>query len=239
VSLAAGSPQQVERAISATTTTGAKGTVDAAARAEDAAADLPSSGVSTSASVPTSTLVSPSALVSTSALVSPSASGGRTANVPVRAEAPVSGVLAPEFTLQDQHGAERSLAEELSRHPALLLFYPFAFSRVCGGELRELQSALPAFDERHTAVLAISCDPLFSVRVFAEQEGFGFSLLSDFWPHGAVARAYGVFDDQKGCARRGSFLVDRDGTVRWSVVNPISQARPLSAYLDALAALRR
>ena len=80
---------------------------------------------------------------------------------------------------------------------------------------------------------------MFALRVYVEQEDFGFPLLSDFWPHGAVASAYGVFDEEKGCARRGSFLIDQDGTVRWSIINPISQARPLSAYLDALERLIR
>jgi len=97
-----------------------------------------------------------------------------------------------------------------------------------------LQSALPEFEERETTLLAISCDPMYALRVYAEQEDFDFPLLSDFWPHGAVARAYDVFDETRGCARRGSFLIDHDGIVRWSVVNPISEARPLTSYLSAL-----
>ncbi len=142
---------------------------------------------------------------------------------------------APDFTLPDQHGVEHSLTEHLSRHPTtLLVFYPFAFSRICGGELRELQSALPEFDKLKTSLLAVSCDPMYALRVYAEQEGFGFPLLSDFWPHGAVARAYGVFDESRGCARRGSFLIDQDRSIRWSVVNPISEPRPLGDYFSAL-----
>lgn len=147
------------------------------------------------------------------------------------------GHTAPGFTLPDQHGSDRSLSEPRIRRPTLLVFYPFAFSRVCGGELRELQSALPEFTEHNTDLLAISCDPMYALRVYAEQEDFAFPLLSDFWPHGAVARAYGVFDEVRGCARRGSFLIDQDGIVRWSVVNPISEARPLADYLSALTQL--
>ena len=142
-------------------------------------------------------------------------------------------VKATPLTLPDQHGVDRSLSDLIAHRPVLLVFYPFAFSGICGGELQALQSALPEFEARGVDPLAISCDPMYSLRVYAEREGFGFPLLSDFWPHGAVARAYGVFDEARGCARRGSFLVDRDGTVRWSVVNPISEARPLSAYLEA------
>jgi mycoredoxin-dependent peroxiredoxin len=141
------------------------------------------------------------------------------------------------FTLPDHHGVPHSLAEHLTHHPTLLLFYPFAFSRICGGELRELQAAIPEFEDQGIDVLAVSCDPMFALRVYAEQESFGFPLLSDFWPHGEVARAYGVFDEEKGCAGRGTFLLDRDATVRWSVVNSISEARPVSAYLEALSSL--
>jgi len=86
-------------------------------------------------------------------------------------------------------------------------------------------------------VFAVSCDPMFTQRAWAEQEGFGFDLLSDFWPHGAAAAAYGVFDEAGGNALRGSFLVDADGIVRWSVVNPRGRARDLGAYRAALAAL--
>lgn len=148
---------------------------------------------------------------------------------------PAVGAPAPDFTLVDQHGADRSLAAELKLRPALLVFYPFAFSRICGGELSELQSSLGEFEGRGVSLFAVSCDPMFSLRVYAEQEEFAFPLLSDFWPHGDVARAYGVFDEAKGCARRGSFLIGQDGVVQWSVVNPISEARPLASYLDAIA----
>ncbi|MBS2965986.1 peroxiredoxin [Actinocrinis puniceicyclus] len=152
------------------------------------------------------------------------------------ADAPADGFPAPDFTLTDQHGVDCSLSDELKQRPVLVVFYPYAFSRICGGELRELQASLGEFEGRGISVFAVSCDPMFSLRVYAEQEGFTFPLLSDFWPHGGVARAYGVFDETKGCALRGSFLIGQDGVVQWSVVNPISEGRPLSAYLDALTA---
>jgi mycoredoxin-dependent peroxiredoxin len=120
----------------------------------------------------------------------------------------------------------------------VLLFYPFAFSGICTGELGEIRDDLTSFQNDAVQVLAVSCDPVHTLRAFAEAEGFQFPLLSDFWPHGATAQAYGVFNDRLGCALRGSFLVDQDGIVRWSVVNGMGQARDLAGYHAALSASR-
>lgn len=150
--------------------------------------------------------------------------------------APQVGRPAPAFSLPDTHGTPVTLAG-LAGGPVALVFVPFAFSATCTGELCELRDNLAAFQQAGVHLAAISCDPMFSLRAWAEQEGYSFDLLSDFWPHGAAARAYGVFDEGAGIALRGSFLVDADGILRWSVVNPRGQARPLSGYLEALAAL--
>ena len=150
--------------------------------------------------------------------------------------APTPGDPAPDFSLPDVHGTPVTLSG-LRGVPVAVVFYPFAFSRTCHGELCELRDNIEDFEAAGVRLLAVSCDPVFTLRAWSEQEGFGFDLLSDFWPHGAAASAYGVFDDEHGLAVRGSFLVDADGIVRWSVVNPRGQARDLGAYRAALAAL--
>ena len=147
------------------------------------------------------------------------------------------GDIAPEFTLRDQHGADVSLSSFRGEQAVLVVFYPFAFSGICTGELCEIRDDLSAFQNDAVQVLAVSCDPMYSLRAWAEDQKFDFPLLSDFWPHGAVAGAYGVFDAERGMAVRGSFLVDVEGTVRWTVVNGPGQARDLTAYREALAAL--
>jgi len=148
-----------------------------------------------------------------------------------------AGEPAPRFALKDQHGAEIEVGGKApDGRSTLVVFYPFAFSGVCGSELAALRDAGAEFDGERVRLVAVSCDPMHALRGYADQEGFGFALLSDFWPHGEVARAYGVFDESRGCAGRGSFLLDPDGTLRWSLINPISEARPLSAYREALAA---
>jgi peroxiredoxin len=146
-----------------------------------------------------------------------------------------TGAPAPRFTLRDQHGVEVAVGGKAEDGRAtLLVFYPFAFSSVCGSELAELRDAGGEFKDAQVRLVAVSCDPMHALRRYSDEEGFGFTLLSDFWPHGAAARTYGVFDEARGCAGRGSFLIDPDGVLRWSLVNPISEARPLAAYREAL-----
>ncbi|OPC84882.1 peroxiredoxin [Embleya scabrispora] len=147
------------------------------------------------------------------------------------------GSEAPDFELRDQHGESVRLADFRGERHVLLVFYPFAFTGVCTAELGALRDELSAFQNDEVQVLAVSCDAPFSLRVFAEGEGYAFPLLSDFWPHGAAARAYGVFAEDKGCALRASFVIDRDGVIRWSVVNAMPDARDGTEYHRALAAL--
>lgn len=149
---------------------------------------------------------------------------------------PSVGQPAPDFELSNQFGEPVRLSSFRGQN-VVLVFYPFAFSGICTGELCELRDNLAVFEAANATVLAISVDSKFSLRAYAEQEDYGFDLLADFWPHGAVASCYGVFDEGSGMARRGTFIIDAAGTVRYVVVNPRGQARDLSAYRDALAGL--
>ncbi|MEU8031087.1 peroxiredoxin [Streptomyces sp. NPDC049099] len=147
------------------------------------------------------------------------------------------GDKAPDFELKDNHGRTVKLSDFRGEKNVVLLFYPFAFTGVCTGELCELRDNLPKFSDRETQVLAVSNDSIHTLRVFAEQEGLEYPLLSDFWPHGNVSRAYGVLDEDKGCAVRGTFIIDKEGVVRWTVVNGLPDARDLNAYVKALDTL--
>jgi peroxiredoxin len=148
------------------------------------------------------------------------------------------GDEAPDFELPDQHGTPVKLSSFRGSKNVVLVFYPLAFSPVCSGELCALREDFPEVTTRDDVeLLTVSVDSLFSHRVWAEQENFQFSLLADFWPHGAVAKQYGVFDEARGLAIRGTFVIDKEGVVRWSVVNPIPQARDIADYQKALAEL--
>src|ERR1700709_971810 len=146
------------------------------------------------------------------------------------------GDTAPEFSLPDQDKQVVTLTD-LRGAPVLLVFYPFAFSGICTGELCQLRDELAVYTDAGVKVLAISTDPVFSLKAFREKEGFDFPLLSDFWPHGATAQAYGVFNDKAGMAFRGPLLVDAQGTVAFAEVNAPGDARAQSSWKDAVGEL--
>ena len=147
------------------------------------------------------------------------------------------GGPAPDFTLRDQFGQDVTLSSFRGTKAVALLFFPYAFSGVCSGEMAGIRHRLDEFMTFDTEVLAISCDPVYSLRAFADQDGLNFPLLSDFWPHGAVSSAYEVFDEKKGSPHRSSYVVDRDGVLRWSVHNANPDGRDLDEHLRQLRAL--
>jgi peroxiredoxin len=147
------------------------------------------------------------------------------------------GDVAPDFTLKDQNGQDVTLSSFRGAKNVVVVFYPFAFSGICTGELCEIRDNLGAFVSDDVQVLAISTDHMFSQRAWADKEGYFFPLLSDFWPHGAVAESFGVLNDKAGAALRGTFLLDRDGVVRWTLINEIGQGRDFTGYHEALREL--
>jgi mycoredoxin-dependent peroxiredoxin len=146
------------------------------------------------------------------------------------------GGPAPDFTLRDQFGQDVTLSSFRGTKAVLLVFYPYAFSGVCTGEMAGIRDRLADFLTFDTEVLGISCDPVFAQRAFADADGLNFPLLSDFWPHGAVSRAYDVLDERTGAPRRSSYVVDKAGLLRWSVHNPSSEGRDLAEHLRQLRA---
>lgn len=144
------------------------------------------------------------------------------------------GDAAPDFELKDQTGQPVRLSDYRGKKAVVLVFYPFTFSSLCEGELCSIRDEIGVFCNDDVQTLAISVDSPFAHKVWAEQQGYQFPLLSDFWPHGEVARTYGVFNDTLGCALRGTFIIDRDGEVIYAVVNGLPDARDAGAYREAL-----
>ncbi|RSD24931.1 peroxiredoxin [Amycolatopsis eburnea] len=147
------------------------------------------------------------------------------------------GSEAPDFTLNDYNKQPVQLSSFRGDKPVLLVFYPFAFSGICTGELCQLRDEFADYDGKGVQVLGVSVDTPFSLKAWAEKEGYQFPLLSDFWPHGEVAQAYGVFNSDAGLAVRGTFLIDTAGVVRFAEVNAPGEARDQQGWKKAVAEL--
>jgi Peroxiredoxin len=144
------------------------------------------------------------------------------------------GAAAPDFVLKDQNNQEVRLSDFRGVKNVLLVFYPLTFTGICQGELCQVRDNLSEFVNDSVQLLAISVDSSYSHRIWADREGYEFPLLADFWPHGEVAQAYGVFNEERGFANRGTFLIDRSGTVRYAEMNLPGEARDQNAWRKAL-----
>jgi peroxiredoxin (alkyl hydroperoxide reductase subunit C) len=147
------------------------------------------------------------------------------------------GAEAPDFTLRDQNNEEVTLSAFRGKQAVLVIFYPLAFTGICTGELCQVRDDLASFQNDQVQVLTISVDSPYTHKIFSEREGYDFPLLADFWPHGGVARTYGEFNEQTGFANRGTFLVDREGMVRFAEMNSPGDGRDPQAWRDAIKAL--
>jgi peroxiredoxin len=148
------------------------------------------------------------------------------------------GTAAPDFTLKDQDGDEVTLSSFRGDKAVALVFYPFSFSGICRTELCELRDDLSRFEADGVQLLAVSCDSKQVQKAWADAEGYRFPVLSDHWPHGAAAKAYGVFNEAAGCANRATVLIDKEGTVVDSFESGgLGEPRPAERYAEALAKL--
>jgi peroxiredoxin (alkyl hydroperoxide reductase subunit C) len=147
------------------------------------------------------------------------------------------GAEAPDFTLKDQNGQAVQLSSFRGVKNVLVVFYPLAFTGTCQGELCSVRDNLNDFVNDAVQTLTISVDSSPVHKVWAEREGYQFPLLADFWPHGGVAQAYGVFNAERGYANRGTFLIDKAGVVRFAEMTGPGQARDQDNWRKAIAAL--
>jgi peroxiredoxin (alkyl hydroperoxide reductase subunit C) len=147
------------------------------------------------------------------------------------------GQQAPDFTLKDQNNEEFRLSDYRGERAVLIVFYPLAFTGICTGELCAVRDDIGAFQNDDVQVVSISVDSVYAHKIFSQREGYEFPLLADFWPHGAVAQAYGVFNETTGFANRGTFLVDKDGIVRFAEMNQPGEGRDAEAWRSAIKAL--
>ncbi|WP_207841259.1 peroxiredoxin [Williamsia soli] len=151
-------------------------------------------------------------------------------------ELPV-GAEAPDFTLRDQNNQPLTLSSFRDKKNVLLVFFPLAFTGTCEGELSMVRDRLPDFSNEHSEFVAVSVGSSPTHKVWSSAQGYLFPILSDFWPHGEVAQDYGVFNEDKGYANRGTFVIDRNGIITFSEMMGAGQVRDQSLWEKALAAL--
>jgi len=147
------------------------------------------------------------------------------------------GAAAPDFTLRDQNQQRVTLSSYRGAKNVLLVFFPLAFTGICQGELDQLRDHLPEFDNDDSVALAISVGPPPTHKIWSIESGFTFPVLSDFWPHGEVSAAYGVFNADAGYPNRGTFVVDRSGIIRFAEMKEPGESRDQGLWAQALVAL--
>jgi peroxiredoxin len=149
----------------------------------------------------------------------------------------IIGDHAPDFELTNQFGENVKLSDFRGKKPVVLVFYPLSFSGICTGELCEIRDNFAKFEKENVELLAVSVDSKYVQKQFAEHEGYKFSVLADFWPHGAVAKEYGVFIEDAGISNRATFVINKDGELVAKFITAPGQARSLEEYDRALASL--
>ncbi|HEY2041531.1 MAG TPA: peroxiredoxin [Jatrophihabitans sp.] len=144
------------------------------------------------------------------------------------------GTQAPDFSLRDQNNEIVTLSQFKGDKAVLLVFYPFAFTGICTGELGQIRQHIDRFANDSVQVISVSVDSPYSHKIFSQRDELNFPLLSDFWPHGAVADSFGVFNAEVGAANRGTFLIDSAGNIRFSEVNELGAGRDPQDWLQAI-----
>lgn len=143
---------------------------------------------------------------------------------------------APDFVLKDQNGEEFRLSDFRGKK-VLLSFHPLAWTSVCEKQMRALEKNYERFEALNVVPAGISVDPMPSKNAWAEHMGLKkLRILSDFWPHGEVARLYGIFREKEGFSERANVLVDEEGRVAFFKVYPIRELPDLEEIFELLRA---
>ena len=146
------------------------------------------------------------------------------------------GTTAPDFSLPSTPDQAVSLAE-FRGQPVILAFYPADWSPVCGDQMALYNEMLDEFRRFNAELIGISVDGIWCHLAFAQERKLHFPLLADFEPKGDVARRYGVYRAHEGTSERALFVIDADGTIRWSYVSPVGINPGADGILRALEGL--
>lgn len=132
---------------------------------------------------------------------------------------PQPGETAPDFSLKDQNGKEVKLSDYRGKKNVMIAFFPLAFTPVCSCQIPQYREDIGKFTDLQTQLLAISVDSVPAHKAWVDSMGgIDYPVLADFYPHGEVARKYGVLREQ-GFSERALFLIDKQGTIRFSQIH--------------------
>jgi peroxiredoxin len=147
------------------------------------------------------------------------------------------GETAPDFTLRDQAGKEFKLSDQPGKR-VLLSFHPLAWTGVCTAQMKSLEDNYQTLTSLNTIPVGLSVDAVPTKKAWADDMKLKqLRILSDFWPHGAVAKAYGLFREHGGTSERANVIVDEKGKVAWVKVYEISQLPDINEVIDILKKL--
>ena len=148
------------------------------------------------------------------------------------------GDEAPDFELRSHKGGTVRLSDFRGKKNVVVAFHPLAFTPVCATQMTNYENDRPAIEQHDAVVLGVSIDPQPSKAAWAKTLGpISFDLLSDFHPHGDVAKRYGVFREKEGFSERAVFVVDKQGKIAWAKTYDIPEQPKREDYLQALGGL--
>jgi len=147
------------------------------------------------------------------------------------------GDMAPDFVLRDQGGKEFKLSDFRGKK-VLLSFHPLAWTRVCSLQMQSLEDNKNVFESLNTVAVGLSVDTAPSKKAWAKELGITSTpLLADFWPHGAVAKLYGIFREKEGTSERANIIVDEAGKIVFFKIYEISQLPDIQEIISFLKQL--
>lgn len=150
---------------------------------------------------------------------------------------PQVGETAPDFVMKDQNGKEVKLSDYRGSKNVLLAFFPLAFTPVCSCQIPQYKEDIQKFNDLNTQVLAVSVDSVPAHKAWTDQMGgINYPVLADFYPHGEVAKKYGVLREQ-GFSERALFVIDKKGVVRFSQVHEMKLQPDNNAIINELKKL--
>ena len=145
-----------------------------------------------------------------------------------------AGDKAPDFSLPDQNDKDFKLSNFKGKR-ILLSFHPLAWTGVCAKQMKSLEKNWKEFEELNTVAVGVNVDSVPSKKAWAENLGVKqIRLLSDFWPHGKVAKLYGIFRDKEGFSERANIIINENQEIEFVRIYELGELPDINEILTFL-----